>query len=83
MKFIKEWKTILEYRIPMHSWKIPTRVVILKYLNKPMSSREFSTKHGIKMALVTQTMYNLYDEGLLRRNPCDCGKGFIYQIKKQ
>lgn len=61
--------------------KIPTRLVILKYLNNPMSVKAFALKYGLKKALVSQTMCNLYNEGLLRRIVCDCGKGFLYWKK--
>lgn len=83
MKFIKEWKIMYQYQTPTHKWQPATRMVILKYLTKPMSVREFSLKYKIKQPLVSQTMWNLYNEGLLSRKPCDCGKGFIYWVKKQ
>jgi len=65
-----------------HKWKPATRLVILKYLTIPMSPKQFAVKYKINQPLVAQTMYNLYNEGLLRRIICGCGKGFIYQIKK-
>ena len=82
MKFIKEWKTILEYRTPMHKWKIPTRLIILKYLHGYMSPKQFAVKYKINQPLVAQTMYNLHNQGFLSRIICDCGKGFLYRPEK-
>lgn len=63
--------------------RVYTRSIILRDLDTPLSPKQFSKKYKIKQSLVSQTMYNLYNEGLLDRNICACGKGFVYQLKKQ
>jgi len=62
--------------------KDTARSVILNSLDTPQSAKQFAKKHKINQSLVSQTMYNLYQNGLLRRIVCDCGKGFIYQKKQ-
>ena len=65
-----------------HKFNPSTREIILKYLTKPYSAKEFAAKHGLKQSLVSQSMYNLWQEGALYREICRCGKGFIYKLHK-
>lgn len=68
-----------QYQTPTH--KISTRLVILKYLTSPMSPKQFAEKYRLKQANVKEMMINMYKDGILRRVQCDCGKGYIYQVK--
>ena len=70
------------YQSQQPTHKIPVRLVILKLLTKPASAKEFATKHDLKQSLVSQSMYNLWQEGELYREICSCGKGFIYKLHK-
>jgi len=66
-------------QLPTHKWKPSIKHRVLSNMsNEVVTPKQLAPKLGETQASISTAMFQLYEKGILGREPCPCGRGFVY-----